>query len=131
MNVLDLLSLAPPDRHPHGLSQESFRALFGDDLEVVLDFHGYPMAVHEVLHGRPQTDRFHVLGYVEEGTTTTPYDLLASNGVSRHDIAIQALRRADVRPDLAEAYARERDEICAGTRRDGVDPPEITDWEWS
>ncbi|MGH3744948.1 MAG: phosphoketolase, partial [Mycobacteriales bacterium] len=134
VNVLDLLALTHPDRHPHGLSADTFRTLFGDDADVVFDFHGYPMAVHEVLHGRPAPDRFHVLGYVEEGTTTTPYDLLASNGVSRHDVAIQAIRRArggDRFRELAQRYAADRDRIRVALRRDGIDPPEITDWAWS
>ncbi|MFC5904048.1 hypothetical protein [Streptomyces zhihengii] len=91
MNVVDLCSLAPPDRHPHGLADAGFEAVFDTDLPVVLDFHGYPSAVHQLLHGRPRPERFPVRGYVEEGTTTTPYDLLLSNGVSGHDLAITAL----------------------------------------
>jgi xylulose-5-phosphate/fructose-6-phosphate phosphoketolase len=135
-NVVDLLTLPPADRHPHGLSEEEFAACFGgDDVPVVFDFHGYPSAVHECLHGRINESRFHVKGYQEEGTTTTPYDLLASNGVSRHDLAIEALRRASGWStrggELAEHYARQRDDIRTQVRRTGHDPDPITDWTWT
>ncbi|MBM9469373.1 phosphoketolase family protein [Nakamurella leprariae] len=134
VNVVDLVSLRTPQTHPHGLSEDDFRALFGDDLPVVFDFHGYPSAVHQLLHGRPDPGRFHVRGYVEEGTTTTPYDLLASNGVTRHDLAIAVLQRArgwaSAGGDLADRYARQRDDILTHVRRTGQDPAEITDWTW-
>ena len=135
VNVVDLLTLPPSDRHPHGMDDEEFEACFGKDLPVVFDFHGYPSAVHECLHGRSNPTRFHVKGYIEEGTTTTPYELLASNGVTRHDIAIAALRRAggwSTRGgELATAYARERDDIRAEVVRTGEDPAWITDWSWT
>jgi xylulose-5-phosphate/fructose-6-phosphate phosphoketolase len=135
-NVVDLLALPPADRHPHGLSDEQFARCFGgDQVPVVFDFHGYPSAVHECLHGRRTVARFHVKGYMEEGTTTTPYDLLASNGVSRHDLAIEALRRATGwstrSSELAERYARERDDIRTELRRTGQDPDWITNWTWN
>ncbi|GGW37824.1 phosphoketolase family protein [Streptomyces xantholiticus] len=134
VNIVDLCTLAPPDRHPHGMPDADFDALFGTDLPVVLGFHGYPSAVHQLLHGRPGPDRFHVRGYVEEGTTTTPYDLLASNGVSRHDLAITALRHLRGRPgatgDLAARYAHHRDRLREELRRTGVDPAEIAAWAW-
>ncbi|MCY0923035.1 phosphoketolase family protein [Streptomyces sp. H27-G5] len=135
VNIVDLCALAPADRHPNGMPDDRFRALFGTDTPVVLDFHGYPSAVHQLLHGRPHPDRFHVRGYVEEGTTSTPYDLLAANGTSRHDLAIAALhhleRRHPQAPALAARHAAERDRIRAELRRTGVDPAEITDWRWN
>ncbi|MFG2900011.1 phosphoketolase [Streptomyces zaomyceticus] len=134
VNIVDLCALAPPDRHPHGMPDERFRTLFGDRTPVVVDFHGYPSAVHQLLHGRPHPDRFHVRGYIEEGTTTTPYDLLALNGTSRHDLAITLLShlgpRAGRSRRLAERYARHRDELRRELRRTGVDPAEITEWSW-
>ncbi|MET7365623.1 phosphoketolase family protein [Streptomyces sp. NPDC005566] len=134
VNIVDLCVLAPPDRHPHGMADAEFRDLFGTDTPVVLDFHGYPSAVHQLLHGRPGAERFHVRGYVEEGTTTTPYDLLASNRVSRHDLAATALGhlrgRATVSGDLAAAHARHRDRLREEIRRTGTDPAEITEWKW-
>jgi xylulose-5-phosphate/fructose-6-phosphate phosphoketolase len=131
VNVVDLLALAPPDRHPHGLDAEAFTACFGEDVPVVFGFHGYPSAVHEVLHGRPDPARFHVHGYQEEGTTTTPFDLLVSNGMSRHDLAVDALRRAGRNPEVAERLERERDDLRAHAYREGQDSPEITDWRWT
>ncbi|WP_306328018.1 phosphoketolase family protein [Streptomyces venezuelae] len=134
VNIVDLCALAPADRHPNGMPDDRFRALFGTDTPVVLDFHGYPSAVHQLLHGRPRPDRFHVRGYVEEGTTTTPYDLLAANGTSRHDLARTALEHLAARhpgaPELAERYAAHRDRLRAELRRTGEDPAEITDWRW-
>ncbi len=72
VNVVDLMSLPPEEFHPHGLSELRFEEMFGIDLEVVLAFHGYARAAHQLLHGRPSPDRFHVHGYNEVGTTTTP-----------------------------------------------------------
>ncbi|WP_409179581.1 phosphoketolase family protein [Amycolatopsis sp. VS8301801F10] len=134
VNVVDLLSLCPPDRHPNGLSDEAFAECFGEDVPVVFAFHGYPSAVHEVLHGRPATQRFHVHGYREEGTTTTPFDLLAGNRMTRHDLAADAVRRArgwsSLGGDLARDFQRERDELLAAAYRDGKDPAEVTGWRW-
>jgi xylulose-5-phosphate/fructose-6-phosphate phosphoketolase len=131
-NVVDLFALAPPDRHPHGMSEEDFTACFGTEIPVVMGFHGYPSAVHQVLHGRPASDRFHVHGYIEEGTTTTPFDLLVSNNMSRYDLAADAVRRAwdaDGEP-IADALLQMRDTACDKARQDGVDPPEVKEWRW-
>ncbi len=134
VNVIDLLTLCPPRRHPNGLSDEAFTECFGERLPVVFAFHGYPSAVHEVLHGRPETQRFHVHGYLEEGTTTTPFDLLAGNRMTRHDLAADAVTRArgwsSVGGDLARDLMRQRDRLLAQSYRDGADPEEITGWRW-
>ncbi|WP_156753292.1 phosphoketolase [Actinokineospora pegani] len=131
VNVVDLLALAPPDRHPHGLPEDDFEACFGSGVPVVFGFHGYPSAVHEVLHGREDPQRFHVHGYIEEGTTTTPFDLLVGNRMSRHDLAADALRRVRGDNGLSRWLIEERDRVQALARRDGEDPAEITEWEWS
>lgn len=134
VNVVDLCTLAPPDRHPHGMPDEEFQALFGRTTPVVFDFHGYPSAVHQLLHGRPHPDRFHVRGYVEEGTTTTPYDLLALNGTSRQDIAAAVLEHLPAHGvrsrRLAARYVDHRDRLLRELRSTGVDPAEITEWKW-
>ncbi len=96
VNVTNLFALARPDAHPDGMSDEDFRALFTDDRPVIFNFHGYPSAVHQLIHRRPRQERFHVRGYAEEGTTTTPFDLLAMNGVDRFQLAIDAISRADI-----------------------------------
>jgi len=135
VNVTDLLVLAAPEFHPHGLAPPEFEALFGSDLPVVFDFHGYPSAVHQLLHHRPDPERFHIKGYIEEGTTTTPFDLLVSNGVSRYQLAIEALRRAEgwssrageLIDDYQRRLAMHREYIV----EHGLDPPEIADWSWS
>lgn len=133
VNVVDLFALAPAERHPHGMSAADFDDHFGADLPVVFNFHGYPSAVHEVLHGRPEPERFHVRGYVEEGTTTTPYDLLAANGVTRHDLAIEALRRVGPpgAEDVINSYATRRDGIRTEVRRTGTDPELVEAWTWA
>ncbi|MYW94192.1 phosphoketolase family protein [Amycolatopsis rubida] len=134
VNVVDLLSLCPADRHPNGLSEEAFTECFGDNVPVIFAFHGYPSAVHEVLHGRRGAQRFHVHGYLEEGTTTTPFALLASNRMTRHDLAADAVGRArgwsSAGGDLARGFHRRRDELLALSYRDGEDPAEITGWRW-
>src|SRR5262249_1654804 len=76
VNVVDLMALPRPKDHPHGLDGTTFTELFTDNVDVVFAFHGYPGAIHHLLHGRPETDRFHVRGFVEEGTTTTPFDMV-------------------------------------------------------
>ncbi|MFD9889358.1 phosphoketolase family protein [Amycolatopsis sp. NPDC059027] len=134
VNVVDLLRLCPPDRHPHGMTGDAFHRLFPREVPVVFGFHGYPSAVHEVLHGRPGTERFHVHGYLEEGTTTTPFDLLAGNRMTRHDLAADALTRSSRvgrAPDVARELLRERDALLALSYRDGRDPEPITGWRWT
>src|SRR5205807_6054763 len=95
VNVTNLFALAPPESHPDGLSVDAFDEVFTRDRPVIFNFHGYPSAVHQLIHRRPNQERFHVRGYAEEGTTTTPFDLLAMNGVDRFQLAIEALSRAD------------------------------------
>ncbi len=135
VNVVDLLTLSTPDKHPHGMSAEEFTACFGEDLPVVFAFHGYPSAVHEVLHGRPDPSRFHVHGYLEEGTTTTPFDLLVSNRMSRFDLAADAVGRtpgwSSRGGGIVQELLEKREELKAYAYREGEDSPEITEWEWS
>jgi xylulose-5-phosphate/fructose-6-phosphate phosphoketolase len=135
VNVVDLFSIAAPDEHPHGMSDEKFEQLFTPEGHVVFAFHGYANVVHALLHGRRNASRFHVRGYREEGTTTTPFDMVVLNGISRFHICIEALRRARQAPPEADevrqeclamlakhrAYVRERFE----------DLPEIRDWTFS
>ncbi len=94
VNVIDLMTLFPPDAHPHGMTAPRFWELFTHDVHVVFAFHGYPGAVHQLLHGRPDADRFHVRGYREEGTTTTPFDMVVVNKMSRYHLVMDALKYA-------------------------------------
>lgn len=134
VNVLDLMSLSPPEVHPHGISPQRFRELFGETTEVVMAFHGYPRAVHQLLHGRPHPGRFHVRGFSEQGTTTTPFDMVVLNRMSRFHLVEEAIRRLPDPPPGAAALLR----LCEETlgrhhdyvREHFVDLPEIRDWAW-
>ena len=94
VNVVDLLAMTPPPVHPHALGAETFADLFTDDVDVVMAFHGYARAFHQVVHGRPNAGRFHVRGYNEHGTTTTPFDMVVLNEMSRYHLVLEALSRA-------------------------------------
>lgn len=94
VNVVDLMTLPRPKDHPHGMGKLKFRELFTDNVDVIFSFHGYPGAIHQLVHGRPDADRFHVRGFKEEGTTTTPFDMVVRNGASRYDLVIDALNNS-------------------------------------
>jgi xylulose-5-phosphate/fructose-6-phosphate phosphoketolase len=130
VNVVDLFALAAPDAHPHGVTAQEFVELFGEDREVVFAFHGYPNVIHELLHHRPRPSRFHVRGYIEEGTTTTPFDMTVLNGMSRYDLAIEALRRTGGHPAI-EQLERKLAEHRSYIRRTDEDLPEVQEWSWS
>jgi xylulose-5-phosphate/fructose-6-phosphate phosphoketolase len=134
VNVVDLMVLFPPEVHPHGLPEERFAELFGRDDEVVMAFHGYARALHQLLHGRPHPGRFHVRGFSEQGTTTTPFDMVVLNRMSRYHLALEALRRARRRPEGAEALQRHCREMLdrhrAYVREQLEDMPEVRDWTW-
>jgi xylulose-5-phosphate/fructose-6-phosphate phosphoketolase len=134
INVVDLMVLFPPEAHPHGLPAKRFLELFGEGDEVVMAFHGYARALHQLLHGRPHPGRFHVRGFNEEGTTTTPFDMVVLNEMSRYHLALEALRRARRAP----AGAAELEAHCAEmlkrhhayAREHLEDMPEVRDWTW-
>ncbi len=94
VNVVDLMRLAPSNNHPHGSTRDEFVELFTESVDVVFAFHGYAGAVHGLLHGQPDADRFHVRGYREQGTTTTPFDMVVLNEMSRYHLVAEALRRS-------------------------------------
>ena len=130
VNVVDLYTLQSPRDHPHGLSDDRFAALFGHSTEVVFAFHGYPNVVHELIHHREDPQRFHVRGYVEEGTTTTPFDMTVLNRMSRYHLAIEALRRAG-RGDRTAVFEQKLDEHWRYIRERDEDMPEVQNWRWS
>ena len=111
VNVVDLLAMSPAPFHPHALSSETFTELFTDDIDVVMAFHGYARAFHQVVHGRPNAGRFHVRGYNEHGTTTTPFDMVVLNEMSRYHLVMEALHRARRTP----AGAAELHRLLRGT----------------
>jgi xylulose-5-phosphate/fructose-6-phosphate phosphoketolase len=134
VNVVDLMRLFSPREHPHGLPDELFAELFTRDIDVCFSFHGYPGAIHQLLHARPNPPRFHVRGYKEEGTTTTPFDMVVLNETSRYHIAIDAIRRARRPPpraaELTAECRRRLDEHRAYIATHFEDLPEIRDWTW-
>ena len=134
INVLDLFALASPEMHPHGLADARFDELFSDDRPVVFAYHGYPRTVHELIYRRSSPERFHVHGYLEEGTTTTPFDMVVLNRASRYHLALDALRRAEETafyrvPAAARAFCEDAlKRHAAYIVAEGRDMPEITGW---
>ena len=132
--VVDLLGLLPPGDHPAALPTDRFTELFTDTVHVVFAFHGHPRTVHPLLHGRPDADRFHVRGFTEHGSTTTPFDMVVLNRMSRYHLVLEALRRARRVPDGADRLtALCRDQL--DRHRTHVvealdDLPEVRDWTW-
>ena len=96
VNVVDLFTLALDSEHPHGMDSEVFEGLFTRYSPVIINFHGYPSAIKQVLFGRPAIERFHINGYREEGTTTTPFDMQVCNGTDRYHLVMQAIRLAAI-----------------------------------
>jgi xylulose-5-phosphate/fructose-6-phosphate phosphoketolase len=134
VNVVDLMVLFPPEAHPHGLDEERFLELFGEDDDVVVAFHGYARALHQLLHGRPHPGRFHVRGFNEQGTTTTPFDMVVMNRMSRFHLAMEALRRSRRLPPGAAALEEHCEEMLRRhhdyVREHLEDMPEVRDWTW-
>jgi xylulose-5-phosphate/fructose-6-phosphate phosphoketolase len=135
VNVIDLFTLTSPELHPHGASDDRFNDLFTAERPVVFAYHGYPRTVHELVYRRSRPERFHVRGYIEEGTTTTPFDMLVLNRASRYHLALEALGRAE---QLGYAASEDARAFCEDAllrharyiRAEGRDMPEITDWTW-
>ena len=135
VNVVDLMALQLPIDHPHGLPASTFDSLFTRDRPVIFAFHGYPHLVHRLLHGRSCAERFHVHGFIEEGTTTTPFDMTVLNKLDRFTLAMAAVERVDRVADVsAHAVQRMRDKLvehAAYIRMHGQDLPEVRDWRWA
>jgi xylulose-5-phosphate/fructose-6-phosphate phosphoketolase len=134
VNVVDLMALQPKEQHPHGLPEEDFIALFTHDRPVIFAFHGYPQLVHRLTYKRTNHDNFHVHGYREEGTTTTPFDMVVLNQLDRFHLAIAALDRLpQLGADGDRARRRFQDRLAEHhdyVRQHGRDMPDIADWSW-
>jgi xylulose-5-phosphate/fructose-6-phosphate phosphoketolase len=134
VNVVDLMSLPRPKDHPHGMDETRFRELFTDGVDVIFAFHGYPGAVHQLVHGRPIADRFRARGFVEEGTTTTPFDMVVRNRVSRYHLVMDAINNAHRTPPGASELKSWCERRLVAHRQYVVDhledPPELQDWTW-
>jgi xylulose-5-phosphate/fructose-6-phosphate phosphoketolase len=134
LNVVDLMRLQPDTEHPHGLSDGLFDSLFTTDRPIVFAYHGYPWLIHRLTYRRAGHANLHVRGYKEEGTTTTPFDMVMLNDLDRFHLVIDVIDRV---PGLAAGAAHLRQEMVdrrlsarAWTRAHGDDDPEIRDWTW-
>ena len=134
VNVVDLMRLQPGLEHPHGLSDHEFDTLFTTDRPVIFAFHGYPWLIHRLTYRRTNHDNIHVRGYKEEGTTTTPFDMVMLNDLDRFHLVIDVIDRvpssARTRPTSASAWWTSAPAAARYTRAEGEDPPEIRDWIW-
>ncbi|EYT59219.1 phosphoketolase [Microbacterium sp. UCD-TDU] len=135
VNVVDLMRLQSEGEHPHGLSDREYDAVFTEDRPVIFAYHGYPWLIHRLTYRRHGHDNLHVRGYIEEGTTTTPFDMVMMNDMDRFHLVIDVIDRV---PGLASTHAVLRQEMQdarlrarAYTRAHGEDAPEIAGWTWS
>jgi xylulose-5-phosphate/fructose-6-phosphate phosphoketolase len=134
VNVVDLMRLQPESEHPHGLPESEFDAIFTTNKPVVFAYHGYPWLIHRLTYRRRNHANLHVRGYKEEGTTTTPFDMVMLNDLDRFHLAIDVIDRV---PGLANSAGPLRQELedrrlraRAYTREQGEDDPEIAGWTW-
>ncbi|HSR25991.1 MAG TPA: phosphoketolase, partial [Candidatus Eisenbacteria bacterium] len=134
VNVVDLMKLQPREEHPHGLSGAEFDALFTTDRPVIFAYHGYPWLIHRLTYRRTNHDNLHVRGYKEEGTTTTPFDMVMLNDLDRFHLVMDVIdrlpglrsRAAHLRQRMVDERLRHR----LYTREHGEDPPDVHDWTW-
>jgi xylulose-5-phosphate/fructose-6-phosphate phosphoketolase len=134
VNVVNLMKLQSAREHPHSLSDEAFDALFTADKPVIFAFHGYPTLIHRLTYRRTNHENIHVRGYKEEGTTTTPFDMVVLNDLDRYHLVMSALERL---PQLGEKGAQVTQKMCdkldahkAYIYEYGEDMPEVRDWKW-
>jgi xylulose-5-phosphate/fructose-6-phosphate phosphoketolase len=134
VNVVDLMRLQPDTEHPHGLPDREFDAIFTPDRPVVFAYHGYPWLIHRLAYRRTNHANFHVRGYKEEGTTTTPFDMVMMNDLDRFHLVMDVIdrvpglgsRAVEVRQQMVDERAVAR----AWTREHGEDEPAVRDWVW-
>jgi xylulose-5-phosphate/fructose-6-phosphate phosphoketolase len=134
VNVVDLMRLQPASEHPHGLSDPEFDSFFTVDRPVVFAYHGYPWLVHRLTYRRKNHDNIHVRGYKEEGTTTTPFDMVMLNDLDRFHLVMDVIDRVPgLRSKAAHVRQHMEDERLRcrhHTREVGDDPPDVRDWTW-
>lgn len=134
VNVVDLMTLQPDTEHPHGLSDRDFDSIFTKDKPIIFAYHGYPWLIHRLTYRRTNHKNLHVRGYKEEGTTTTPFDMVVMNDLDRYHLAVDAIDRI---PQLQYIAARAkqflRDKLIDHKQyihEHGADMPEIRNWKW-
>jgi xylulose-5-phosphate/fructose-6-phosphate phosphoketolase len=134
VNVIDLMRLQDASEHPHGLPSEEFDTIFTVDKPVIFAFNGYPALIHRLTYKRNNHENMHVRGFIEEGTTTTPFDMVMMNNLDRYHLVLDVIdrtpglaqREAQLRQDMQDARMRAR----AYTRAHGEDIPEVAGWKW-
>ena len=134
VNVVDLMRLQPRSEHPHGMSDAEFDSMFTTDKPIIFAYHGYPSLIHGLTYRRHAHENLHVRGYKEEGTTTTPFDMVMMNDLDRFHLVMDVIDRV---PGLASRAGHVRQAmsdrrlVCRQyTRQYGEDPPEVRDWVW-
>jgi xylulose-5-phosphate/fructose-6-phosphate phosphoketolase len=134
VNVVDLMTLQPAEEHPHGLAEEDFNAIFTTSKPVIFAYHGYPWLIHRLTYRRANHSNFHVRGYKEEGTTTTPFDMVVRNNMDRYQLAMDTVGRvprfkvaADPLIQFCESKLAEHKHYIA---THGEDMPEVANWRW-
>jgi xylulose-5-phosphate/fructose-6-phosphate phosphoketolase len=133
VNVVDLMTLQAKSQHPHGLEDDLFDALFTRDKPVIFAYHGYPALIHRLTYRRANHGNFHVHGYREEGTTTTPFDMVVRNQLDRFHLAEDVVKRVQNLPNAIYVTQALRDHLVehhAYVRAHGIDMPMIRDWTW-
>jgi xylulose-5-phosphate/fructose-6-phosphate phosphoketolase len=135
VNVVDLMALEPKTEHPHGLEDQDFDALFTRDKPVIFAFHGYPRMIHSLTYRRQNHDNFHVRGYKEEGTTTTPFDMVVLNNLDRYQLALDAISRIPrfqhQKQMAADRYWSTMEHHKLYVSEHGEDMPEVRNWRWT
>jgi xylulose-5-phosphate/fructose-6-phosphate phosphoketolase len=134
VNVVDLMTLQPREEHPHGLRDPDFDAIFTSDVPIIFAYHGYPWLIHRLAYRRRNHKNLHVRGYKEEGTTTTPFDMLVMNDMDRFHLVIDVAERVSklapaagyIKQAMREKLIQHREHV----RRTGVDLPEVIGWKW-
>ena len=134
VNVVDLMTLQPQEEHPHGLPDKDFDALFTTDRPVIFAYHGYPWLIHRLTYRRTNHPNLHVRGYKEEGTTSTPFDMVVRNDLDRFHLAGDVVERVDrLAPIRAYIRQRVRDKLVEHGEyimQRGMDMPEVANWNW-
>jgi xylulose-5-phosphate/fructose-6-phosphate phosphoketolase len=133
VNVVDLMRLQQEEEHPHGLSDREFDTIFTPNRTVIFAYHGYPWLIHRLTYRRNNHANFHVRGYKEEGTTTTPFDMVMLNDLDRFHLVIDVIDRvpglgshaAQLRQEMVDERLRHR----AYTREHGEDAPDVRGWQ--
>jgi xylulose-5-phosphate/fructose-6-phosphate phosphoketolase len=134
VNVVDLMTLQPKAQHPHGLTDVDFDSLFTPGKPTIFAFHGYPALIHRLIYKRTNHDNFHVRGFMEEGTTTTPFDMVVRNRLDRFHMVADVIDRVPgLNSRAAHVKQAMRDKLIEHEQyivRHGNDMPEVAGWRW-